>query len=302
MDLVKSIEHKIEWVEGDVLDVVFLQDAMKGVDQVYHCAAVVSFDARDFAMMRQVNVEGTANVVNTALYEGVEKLVHVSSIAAVGRPEIGHIISEQTRWQRSKNNTQYSISKYQSEHEVWRGHAEGLNMAIVNPSVILGAGFWAEGPLKFFQLGWKEFPFYSEGQTGFVDVRDVADFMIRLMESEVSGQRYILNSESSTYKDFMFAISDELGKKRPYIKVNRLIQEIVWRFEWVRSRLFGGSPLITRETARISGKQYEYKADKSVEQFDFEYRPLRQTIHESAQLFKEAAKQEDCPPKVLPLQ
>jgi nucleoside-diphosphate-sugar epimerase len=301
MDLVSAIQDQIEWVEGDILDVLFIEDVMRGVQQVYHCAAMISFDARKFEDMRQVNVEGTANMVNAALHAEVEKFIHVSSIAAIGRPENGMLIDENTKWQRSKNNSQYAISKYQGEQEVWRGHAEGLNMAIVNPSVIFGAGFWDDGPLKFFKLAWKEFSFYSLGQTGIVDVRDVGRFMIQLMESNISGERYILNGSPISFKNLMFRISELLDKKPPRYKVNSIMREIAWRLEWLKSRLFGGSPFITKETARLSGQYFEYANHKSKEAFDFEYTPIDQTLAESATLFKKAAEETPISAKVLPL-
>ena len=299
MDLVSTIYDQIEWVEGDILDVLFMKDAIQDVEQVYHCAAMISFDPRRFEDMRQVNVEGTANMVNAALQAEVKKFIHVSSIAAIGRPKNGMLIDENTKWQRSKNNSQYAISKYQGEQEVWRGYAEGLNMAIVNPSVILGAGFWDDGPLRFFKLAWKEFPFYSLGQTGIVDVRDVSRFMIQLMESDISGERYILNGSPISFKNLMFRISALLGKKPPRYQVNTILQEMAWRIEWLKSRLFGGSPFITKETARLSGQYFEYANHKSKEIFGFEYTPIDQTLKESAALFKKAVEEKPIPAKVL---
>ena len=179
--LVADIQGAVEWVEGDLLDPAALEDAMQGIRQVYHCAAIVSFDPRMVRTMLRANVEGTANVVNAALWEGVDKLVHVSSIAAIGRSPEEKKVSENTKWQRSPLHSNYAISKYLSEQEAWRGMAEGLNVSVVNPSVILGSGRWEDGPLQLFRLGWKAFPFYATGVSGFVDVRDVAQAMILLL-------------------------------------------------------------------------------------------------------------------------
>lgn len=300
MDLVAEVANKIEWVEGDVLDIFSLEDAMQGVQQVYHCAAVVSFDPRDYDQMRQVNVDGTANVVNAALAANIEKLVHVSSIAAIGRMKNQPIVTEQTKWERSHHNSEYAISKYLSENEVWRGMTEGLNVAVVNPSVILGAGRWEEGPLKFFKVVWKNFPFYTKGITGFVDVRDVARFMLQLMESEASGERYILNGDNLTYQTIFAEIATHLNKKAPSIQVNPVIQQIAWRVEWLRSKLFGGRPLVTRETAATSMRSYFYENEKSRSDFDFEYTPIRQTIAESCRQFREAA-ENGFESRILPL-
>ena len=300
MDLVQTIVDEVEWVEGDVLDIPFLEDAMKGVQQVYHCAAMISFDSRKFSQMRKVNIEGTANVVNAALYEGVEKFVHVSSIAAIGRAKSGMQITEKTKWERSKNNSQYSISKYQAEQEVWRGRAEGLRVAIVNPSVIMGAGFWSDGPLQFFKLVWNKFPFYTLGTTGVVDVRDVARFMVVLMESEVEGERFILNSSSVTYQEIMTIIAKNMDRRPPYWRVTPVIQGLSWRLEWLKSRLFGGQAFITKETARMTAQSYFYDNQKSCEQFNFEYIPVEKTLAESAHLFQQAVEKE-FQPMLLPI-
>lgn len=298
--LVADIKDRIEWVEGNVLDPVFLEEAMNGAQQVYHCAAIVSFDPRDRKKMMAVNVEGTANIVNTALHVGIEKLIHVSSIAALGRTKVQVVINENNKWVRNKFISNYAISKYLSEQEVWRGIAEGLNAAIVNPGIILGSGRWNEGPLKLFKLAWRNFPFYTQGTTGFVDVRDVARFMVLLMESNISAERYILCSENQSFKDLLTKMSEQLGKTPPYFPVTPLLQQIIWRWEWLRTRLLGGSPLITRETAANARRTYHLVNGKSIKDLNFKYTPLGQTIKEAGAQFKEAA-QNGFEPKVLPL-
>lgn len=300
MDLVNEVIHKIEWIEGDVMDIFSLEDAMQDVQLVYHCAAIVSFDPRDYEEMRQINVDGTANVINAALEANVEKLVHVSSTAAIGRMKNQPVVTEQTKWERSNYNSEYAISKYLAENEVWRGMVEGLNVAVVNPSVILGSGRWDEGPLQFFKMGWNNFPFYTKGTAGFVDVRDVARFMLQLMQSEVVGERYILSGESLTYQTVMNEIATHLNKKPPTIQVNPLLQQIAWRVEWLRSRMFGGRPLITRETASHSLRTFFYQNDKSRTDFAFEYTPIRQTIAEVCGQFQEVA-ENGFASKTLPL-
>ncbi len=300
MDLVADVTNGIEWVECDILDVFALEDAMQGVQQVYHCAAVISFDPRDYEKMRTVNVDGTANVVNAALDANVEKLLHVSSTAAIGRTKNQPIVTEENKWERSHYNSEYAISKYLAENEVWRGMVEGLNVAIVNPSIILGSGRWDEGALKFFKLGWQSFPFYTKGTAGFVDVRDVARFMLQLMESEVVGERYILSGESLTYQTIMNEIALQLNKKPPTIQINPLLQQIAWRVEWLRSRVLGGRPLVTKETAGHSLRSFLYQNDKSRNEFDFEYTPIRQTIAETSRQFRDAA-EADFKAMTLPL-
>jgi len=287
--LVADTEGLVEWVEGDVLDQPFIEEAMQGIRQVYHCAAVVSFDPRDVRMMLRVNVEGAANVVNAALWEGVDKLVHVSSIAAIGRSPSEKNVSENTKWQRSPLHSNYAISKYLAEQEAWRGMAEGLKVSVVNPSVILGSGRWEDGPLQLFRLGWKEFPFYATGVSGFVDVRDVAQAMIRLMHLESSGQRYIISAENLPFRAVQQMISEGLAKRAPRYRVSTLVQEIAWRVEWLRTRFGGPPPLITRETARHANAVYYYDNSKSMKDLQLTYTPVAETISAVCRQFTEAA-------------
>lgn len=289
MDLVRDIQHHIEWVDCDILDVIGLEDAMEGIRQVFHCAALVSFNPAERALMKQVNVEGTANVVNTSLFRGVEKLVHVSSIAAIGRTKQGVTISENAKWERSHYNSKYAISKYMAEREVWRGHAEGLPANIVNPSMILGAGRWDDGPQKFFKLVWKRLPYYPRGANGFVDVRDVVRMMAELMEKDISGQRFIANSSSLSYRQLMEMIASKLDMPAPKAPLNPLLTELVWRWEWIKSKINGQPPSVTKETAYHTSRTFYYDNSKSKEQLNFEYIPIEKTIADIAPSFLDAA-------------
>src|SRR6185295_8650851 len=142
--LEEEFTRQIEWVEGDVLHIPALEEAMSDCEKVYHCAAVVSFLPKDHERIMKVNVEGTANVVNVALEKKIKKLVHVSSVAAIGSSRNDEVVNESTEWESGNSN--YALSKFLGEREVWRGIAEGLNAVIVNPSLIIGAGNWNEGP------------------------------------------------------------------------------------------------------------------------------------------------------------
>ena len=227
MDLVAEVVDKVTWVEGDVLDAPFLENILRGykIQHIYHCAAVVSFDPRDREEMYKINVEGTENIVNVALEVGIEKLVYTSSIAAIGRVEREPWVRESNKWQRSPLNSHYAISKYQAEQEVWRGIAEGLTAAMVNPTVILGSQYWEQGTGRLFDQVWQGLRFYTEGATGYVDVRDVVVFMVKLMESPIENQRFVLNGENMTYKTMFEKIADIFHKKRPSIAVTPFLRQ-----------------------------------------------------------------------------
>lgn len=271
MSLVADLKDKVNWVEGDVLDVMTLEQVMQDASQVYHCAAIVSFDPKEYELMDQINIEGTANMVNLALQLEVDKFLHVSSIAAIGRNESLTKADEKTEWQDSPWNTRYAISKYQSEMEVWRAANEGLSVAVVNPSVILGAGFWHKGTGRFFKIVDEGLKFYPVGSTGFVAVEDVVAYMYALMESEVVNERFLLNGENLPYRTVFNTIAEHINKPKPSIKVSPLLKAIAWRVEKYKSLIFGSSPKVTKETAHNSSTDIQYSNQKSLKAFGIPY-------------------------------
>lgn len=290
MDLVQPFADKVEWVLGDVNDLGALEDALQDVTHVFHCAAMVSFHPKDVAQMRHINIEGTANIVNLCLEMGIQQLIHVSSIAAIGRTKERPQLDESAKWVQSAGNSQYAISKYQSEQEVWRGWAEGLRVAIVNPAIILGPGRWDEGSGRFFHQVDHGLKFAPIGRSGFVDVRDVARFMLLLMQHEVNGERYILNAENLDFKQFFDRVAAALNKKPPFIAVTPFLAEVAWRVEWLKEKLTGAAPIVTKESARSSVSSYFYDNTKSKAAFGgFVYRPLSETITETVQAYRQPA-------------
>lgn len=281
------IPDNIEFIHGDILDYEILEYAMKDVDEVYHCAAVVSFNSKDKESLMTVNIEGTKNMVNAALRSDVKKFCHVSSIAALGRALEGETIDEESPWTQSKNNSIYSNSKHGGEMEVWRGVAEGLNATIVNPSLILGAGKWDSGSCELFNTVAKGFPFFTTGINGFVDVKDVVRAMLLLMENNKFGQRYCLNGALISYKDLFTMMADNFQVKAPYIKVGKFLSEIAWRAFWVLGKIQGKKPLITKETARTSTRRYSYSSAKIIKELDFRFTPIEDSVREICELYRD---------------
>lgn len=283
---VETLLSQIEWVDGDVLDVLSLQEAMENVEKVYHCAAVVSFSPKDRDNLFKTNIKGTANVVNTALQTRIKKLCFVSSIAAICRSESNELTSESTEWKSSKRNSTYAISKYEAEKEVWRGIEEGLNAVIVNPSVIIGPGDWNNGSAKIFDTLKNGTRFYTEGVNGFVDVRDVASVMYQLMESEIVNERFIVSSENLSYRELFTLILNEYDIKPPTIKALGILLEAAWRFEKLRGGLLKTRPLITKETVNTAQNQYFYSTEKLQKAIDFKFTPVKEIIQLTAALYK----------------
>lgn len=288
MALLEGVADQVEWAEANVTDLGALEDAFEGVTHVFHCAALVSFHPKHAGKMLKINVEGTKNIVNLCLDLGVQKLVHVSSIAALGRAKNRPHLDENCKWVESKQNSQYALSKYGAEMEVQRGIAEGLSAAIVSPSVIVGSRDWEEGMAGFFRKIDEGLKFCPSGGSGFVDIRDVVRFMVLLMESEISGERYILNSDNLSHRAFFGMIAKELGVKPPPITVGPFLAEVAWRVEWLKEKILGATPIATKESARASVTNYTYGNEKSRSVFGFEYIPFEQTVRETAAQYLEA--------------
>jgi dihydroflavonol-4-reductase len=277
----------IEWVEGDVLDVFSLEDAMEGITQVYHNAAVVSFSPGDREIMKKVNIEGTANVVNAAITKGVQKLCHLSSIAALGRANQDGITDESTAWVTSRNNSFYSISKFNGEAEVWRGSVEGLKTVILLPSVILGMADISNGSMQLFNTILKGLPFYTPGMNGFIDVRDIAKAEVIMMESDVVNEKFVVSAENLSYKEVLGMIADGLGKRRPHVKVNKVLSMVAWNFFKIKSLITGKSPIITKETAGTAMREYRYSSKKFTDASGMEFHSIKDTIADLCTTFKE---------------
>jgi nucleoside-diphosphate-sugar epimerase len=274
------VKDKATWVKGDILDPLSLEEALDGVHEVYHCAGFVSFAPQDKEMLFRINVDGTANVVNACLDAGVKKLVHVSSVSSLGRIRPGEMVNEKMNWTEETSNSEYGKTKYLAELEVWRGMGEGLNAAIVNPSIILGEhGDWSKGSMALFKTIYKGFPWYSIGSTGFVDADDVCRAMIALMQSDISGERFVISGENLLYRDLFFMIADAFGVKRPHRQVSPTMAAIVWRLEKIKSLLFGTRPLITRETARTSLSATRFDNSKFLLAMpSFAYTPMQESV------------------------
>lgn len=281
----KQAPQQLTWVEADILDVPALTEALAGAEEVYHCAAVVSFNPSDRDYMMKANVEGTANVVNACLDLHIPALAYISSIAALGREKSGTQITEKTKWNDSRHNSAYALSKYKAELEVWRGVEEGLNVAIVNPGVILGSGKWNKGSCVLFNMVHKGMPFYTNGVNGYVDVEDVADAAIFLMNGRYFNERYILVSDNMNMKWFLDTTADLLNAKKPYIEVKRTLAEISWRSMALLSLFTGKKPSITKETARASLNKFYYSSDK-IQKLGFRFKPIEKTLQEACTNFK----------------
>jgi len=277
-----SLFDAIEWATADVRDVPALELAFEDVTHVYHAAALVSFNPKDYRTMREVNIEGTANIVNLCIAKKVQKLCFVSSIATIEKKVGDVIIDESGEWDAEKNNYGYAITKYGAEMEVWRASQEGVGVVIVNPGVILGGGLWHNGSGEMFSKISKGLPFYTNGITGFVGVKDVVKIMMRLMESSIVEERFIVVSENVSFKKVFSEISLSLNKKAPSIKVSPFMSAIAWRMDWILCKITGKKPLLTKQTASSIHNKHHYSAQKIIETMEFQFQSIGAVIEEVA--------------------
>jgi len=274
-----DILNKVEWVEGDVLDVLSLEDAMEGIDIVIHSAAVVSFWKKEKKQMYKVNVEGTANVVNAALAKNIKRLVHISSVAALGRKKDGGHVDETRKWEESSINTHYARSKQKAEMEIWRGAGEGLNAIILNPSTLIGYGDWNTSSCAVFKNVHEEFGWYSKGINGFVDVEDAAKAAILMMETTITGERFIINGDNWVFRKLLDTMAESFDKKKSTKEITPVVLSLAWRLEKARSFFTGKKPLLTKQSAKVALSKTYFENGKILKALPgFSFTPLEESI------------------------
>lgn len=281
----EDIFEKIDWVQADIIDVPSLELIFENVEYVYHCAAFISFDPKDEDALRKTNIEGTANMVNFCIDKKIKKLCFVSSIAALGDlKENEKIITEETEWNPEKPHSDYAISKYGAEMEIWRGQQEGLNSVIVNPGVILGPRIWKEGSGILFKKIEKGFPFYTKGTTGFIAVTDVVKIMVQLMKNGYSNDRFTLVAENIAFQDLLNAIADSLDAKRPSIYASPFMITLAYKIDWFMSNVLGQKRKLDRATAVASYSKNLYSNEKIKSALEITFSDINQYINAVSKL------------------
>ncbi|MFB9055464.1 NAD-dependent epimerase/dehydratase family protein [Mariniflexile ostreae] len=281
-----SLFNSIEWVKADILDIPALTNAFKAVNYVYHCAALVSFDPNDYPYLRKTNIEGTANIVNLCLAHKIEKLCYVSSVATLGSALKNELTTEETYWNPEDDNNVYAITKYGAEMEVWRASQEGLPVVIVKPGVILGAGVWNQGSGSLFTKAHKGLRFYPKGNSGLVDVKDVADAMIQLLKSDIKNEAFILVSENWNYKHFLQALATSVGAKPPSTLAPTWVLAVLWRLDWLKNALTGTPRQLTKQLAASIMSKSHYSNAKIKTALHFKFKPVQESINEIGAIFQ----------------
>ncbi|UKN00778.1 NAD-dependent epimerase/dehydratase family protein [Paracrocinitomix mangrovi] len=285
-----QIFNQIEWVEGDITDVYSLDKAIEGCRVVYHCAGMVSFLKKDREKLWLVNKEGTANVVNVCIHHKVDHLCYVSSTAAIGRRDNAEFATENMLWKAGSHNSNYSVSKYSAEMEVWRGVEEGLNAVIVNPSIIFGPGNWNESSIGIFRVVANGLKFYTPGINAFVDARDVATAMCELSDQKIFNERFLLISENLPFKEVFDYIANEFNVKPPSVKVKRWMAGLAWRLSTLKRILFFSKQTITKETSRSAMSVSKFSNQKITDRLNFQFIPIQKSVENTSKFLKQEFK------------
>ncbi|TAF31555.1 MAG: NAD-dependent epimerase/dehydratase family protein [Cytophagales bacterium] len=285
--LIDEVLHRLEVIEGDVLDVCVLQEAMQGVQVVVHAAAVVSMAAKRYANMMKVNVEGTANMVNMALLCGVKQFVHISSVAAIGNPSTAtQAISEAEPLYNNVAGTMYAQSKYWSEREVWRAIEEGLPAVILNPAYVLGHGNWLKSSVQVFHYIWQKNSFFPPGSLNYVDVRDIAKATWQVIRQEKKAERFILCAGLKPHREVFAEIAKRFDVKPPSRRLSPILAKIACWFESIKCALTSAEPRITKDTIAAASNNVPYDGQKATRVLAIEYQTLQETLDWACKAYK----------------
>jgi len=276
----------IDWVEADILDIPSLNEAFQNIKYVYHCAAVVSFNATNAKQLRRTNIEGTANIVNSCIKFNVEKLCHISSIATMDLALGENQIFENFTWHPEKEHSDYAISKYGAEIEVWRGTQEGLAAIIINPGVIIGPGFWNSGSGQIFTKIDNGLDYHFPKTTGFVGVLDVTRASILLMDSSLENEQFILVSENMSFKSVLELVAKSIHKKSPKKSLKPWMVLIGWAYQSVANMLWGAEKQLLKNDYRSLFKHSYYSNEKVKDKIGFKFTPIDEVIEETGEIYK----------------
>lgn len=282
----ESLFEKIKWVDMDITDVFSIEEALKGVAHVYHCAGFVSFDDKHHTKLMLMNETGTANLINACVAKKISSFCHVSSLSTINNADYEGELSEKIFWKTSGKESSYAISKYNAEREVWRGMEEGLKVAIVNPGFILAPGFWEQSSGKLFAFCYKGNRFYSDGSTAYVDVNDVVNVMVKLVDEQIFGERFILVENTYTFKEIFSYVQKKFGKAPPHIKTGKWILHLGRIADGLLSGIFGKERVLTKNTVRTITGHKKYSNSKAKDLLSYTFKPVPEVLNTICELYE----------------
>lgn len=276
----KQLLGKIQWRDLDIRDIFSVEEALSGITYVYHCAGFVSFDANARKKLREINEQGTKNVVDACLYKGVSGLCHVSSVATINNLDYTLPLTEEVFWKTSGKESDYAISKYNAEREVWRGMEEGLNVVIVNPGVILSPGFWGQSSSRLFEACYRGNRFYTNGIASYVSAKDVAESMVQLMSKKLFNNRYILIENNYSYKEILSWIQSDFKQAVPKYNAPKLMLNLARLLEPVFTLFTGKTRQLSKPIVHAAFNKQIFSNTKIKEALGFEFSSIRLVIEQ----------------------
>ncbi|QQR98807.1 MAG: NAD-dependent epimerase/dehydratase family protein [Sphingobacteriales bacterium] len=282
INYLKNIISKIDVVEADILDIMSLEEAFVGVEKIYHSAAIIAYNKKQYDAMYKTNIEGTSNVVNAALSCGVKKILYISSIAAfAAKPNT--IVDEETKWEENEWNTAYGVTKQMAERQIFRGIEEGLEATIINPGIIIGVGHDEQKSIMqlFKRIAKGKMPFYVPGRNGMIDVKDVVNISILLMNGAYNKERFIAINENIYFKDYFQMIAKAVNKPAPKYKLPKIIATIGYTMDAILSFINPNRKrAYTKENAKVAMQDFFYNNQKLKQTLNYQFIPFENTIQE----------------------
>jgi len=276
-----DLKDGITWRQLVLPDLQDTDDIIKGQDWVIHAAGFISYNKNDKAKLLSINQEGTKQIVNACLENEVKHLVYIGSIGALGKEKRVATMNETSPWIQNEFSTTYGLSKYLGELEAWRGATEGLNVTSILPSVILGTGDWHRSSLQIFDRVARKSALYPGGQTGYVDVRDIVQFIGLVLENNKPGERWILNAENLPYEKIYKMIGDTMGLHKNFRLAPKWLAKVVLS----ASGIFAGKQLGLELLNHAYGT-FSYDHTKSLGMEGFSYRPMQETVKDIVEIYK----------------
>ena len=267
---------KIEWIDVDFDDIDSLKTALINVEEVYHCAAKVSFHPDDRKEMYHSNIVGTRNLLFACENSSVKKFCFVSSVAVLDGTDENGKVTEDSNFNPKLHHSKYAKSKHFSEMEVWRASAEGLKTVIINPGVIIGSGNWQSSSGEIFGT-FEKFPYAMSGSSNYVDVRDVANIAIALMERNIFGERFLIISENKKLVEVANLIRQKLGKSQAKV-LPKWILNVGYVLNLLLGWLIPPLRLLNRINIQAVTSHHILSNNKIKERLDYQFIPITESI------------------------
>ena len=259
---------------------------MPSIDEIIHTAATVSFNPKRNSEMDQINFEATKKLLQTAKELNIAKFGFISSVASIGKNKSGNKNTEDSIWEDGPLISFYGKTKYKSQQLVISSNSDTLSTYVINPGVILGPCNWNKSSGTIFKTAIGGLKFFTTGKTGFVDARDVASAIIKVMDAGKPAEKHIVVEDNYYFKDVFTKIAVASKRKPPTIRASEFMTGIGWKLNWMTSKVMGTEPVLAKESARASHNIEEYDNSKLKKELDFEYHSIDDMIQNTIRFLK----------------